>query len=58
MRAAILHPSDLRVRIVRIFPVVVRCLVLLALSVKPRQFGALFRLSQFLPDWLYYRIAG
>ena len=24
----------------------------------PRHFGALFRLSQFLPDWLYYRIAG
>ena len=24
----------------------------------PRHFGAMFRLSQFLPDWLYYRIAG
>ncbi len=24
----------------------------------PRAFGAMFRLSQFLPDWLYYRIAG
>ena len=24
----------------------------------PRGFGAMFRLSQFLPDWLYYRIAG
>lgn len=24
----------------------------------PRAFGALFRASQFLPDWLYYRIAG
>jgi NADP-dependent 3-hydroxy acid dehydrogenase YdfG len=24
----------------------------------PRHFGALFRLGQFLPDWLYYRIAG
>lgn len=22
----------------------------------PRHFGALFRLSQFLPDWLYYRL--
>lgn len=24
----------------------------------PRHFGALFRLSQFLPDWLYYRLFG
>jgi len=24
----------------------------------PRHFGAMFRLGQFLPDWLYYRIAG
>ena len=24
----------------------------------PRGFGAMFRASQFLPDWLYYRIAG
>lgn len=24
----------------------------------PRQFGAMFRVGQFLPDWLYYRIAG
>ncbi len=24
----------------------------------PRAFGAMFRLGQFLPDWLYYRIAG
>ena len=24
----------------------------------PRHFGAMFRLSQFLPDWLYYRIVG
>ncbi|MBJ3764116.1 SDR family NAD(P)-dependent oxidoreductase [Maribius pontilimi] len=24
----------------------------------PRSFGALFRLSNFLPDWLYYRIVG
>ena len=24
----------------------------------PRAFGAMFRASQFLPDWLYYRIAG
>ncbi|WP_108483665.1 SDR family NAD(P)-dependent oxidoreductase [Oceaniglobus ichthyenteri] len=24
----------------------------------PFAFGAMFRLSQFLPDWLYYRIAG
>ena len=22
----------------------------------PRHFGALFRLSQFLPDWIYYRL--
>ncbi len=24
----------------------------------PRHFGAVFRLSQFLPDWLYYRLFG
>lgn len=24
----------------------------------PRHFGAVFRLGQFLPDWLYYRLAG
>ncbi len=24
----------------------------------PRSFGAMFRLGNFLPDWLYYRIAG
>ncbi len=24
----------------------------------PRHFGAVFRLSQFLPDWLYYRVFG
>ena len=24
----------------------------------PRGFGAMFRLTQFLPDWLYYRIVG
>jgi NADP-dependent 3-hydroxy acid dehydrogenase YdfG len=24
----------------------------------PRHFGAMFRLSQFLPDWVYYRLFG
>ena len=24
----------------------------------PWLFGAMFRVSQFLPDWIYYRVAG